>query len=44
MSSTLFVGGQYELPEQDLNMPNLERIGDVYYPDGTHALRIVGLK
>jgi 4-amino-4-deoxy-L-arabinose transferase-like glycosyltransferase len=42
--STIFVGGQYELPEQDLNIPNLERISDIYYPNGTLALRAVGLR
>lgn len=44
-SSTLFIGGQYELPESDLRTtPNLERISDIAFPNGTHALRIVGLK
>ena len=43
--STLFIGGQYELPELDLQTtPNLERISDIVFPNGTHALRIVGLK
>ena len=41
----LFIGGQYELPEQDLvGIPGLSRISDINYPDGTHALRIVGIK
>jgi len=45
LTSTLFVGGQYELPEKDLlPLPNLERIADITYPNGAHALRIVGLK
>lgn len=44
-SSVLFVGDQYELPEQDLvDISHLEKIGDITYPNGTHALRIVGLK
>jgi hypothetical protein len=43
-SSTLFVGNQYELPAQDMNPPNLVNIDELYYPDGSHALRIVGLK
>jgi 4-amino-4-deoxy-L-arabinose transferase-like glycosyltransferase len=35
LKSTLFVGGQYELPEQDLTtVENLVRIGDVKYPSG----------
>ena len=43
-SSTIFVGDNYELPEQDMNPVNLVRLGDVYYPNGKHALRIVALK
>lgn len=43
-SSTLFVGDQWELPEQDMNPTNLVRLGEVSYPDGSHALRIVGLQ
>lgn len=44
MTSTLFVGDKYELPEQDMNQVNVVRLGEIYYPDGAHALRIVGLK
>ena len=45
LTSTLFIGGQYELPEKDLQITqNLERIADITYPNGAHALRIVGLK
>ncbi|MEK7101314.1 MAG: hypothetical protein AAB860_00030, partial [Patescibacteria group bacterium] len=45
LTSTLFIGGQYELPEKDLQTtPNLERIADITYPNGAHALKIVGLK
>ena len=45
LSSTLFVGGQYELPESDLQTtPNLERVSDITYPGGAPALKIVGLK
>lgn len=43
-SSTIFVGDQYELPQQDMNPPNLVRLGEIEYPNGLHALRIVGLK
>ena len=45
LTSTLFIGGQYELPEKDLQTTlNLERIADIIYPNGAHALKIVGLK
>ncbi|MBI2008738.1 hypothetical protein HYS82_03735 [Candidatus Amesbacteria bacterium] len=43
-SSTIFIGDQYELPEQDMNPPNLVRLGEIKYSNGLHALRIVGLK
>ena len=43
-SSTIFIGNQYELPKQDMNPANLVRLGELYYPDGSHALRLVGLK
>jgi len=43
-TSTLFVGDQYELPEKDMNPVNLVRLGELKYPNGSHALRIVGLK
>ncbi len=44
LSSTLFVGNQYELPETDLqSTKNLKRISEINYPDGTSDLRIVGL-
>ncbi|MEK9201213.1 MAG: hypothetical protein AAB909_04555, partial [Patescibacteria group bacterium] len=43
-TSTIFVGDQYELPEQDLNPANLVRLGEIEYPNGLHGLRIVGLK
>lgn len=43
--NTLFVGGQYELPEKDINsMPDLIRLGDVNYANGMTALRIAGTK
>ncbi len=42
--STIFVGNQYELPEQDMNPAHLVRLGEIEYPNGLHALRIVGLK
>jgi len=42
-SSALFIGGQYELPESDLNQPGLERIAEITYPNGDPALRIVGI-
>lgn len=42
--STLFVGTALELPEQDLpTVKNLTQIGDIDYPDGQAALRIVGI-
>lgn len=43
-SSTIFVGDNFELPEQDMNPVNIVRLGEVYYPNGKHALRIVALK
>ena len=43
-TSTLIVGNQYELPDQDMNPPNLVRLGEIYLPNGIHALRVVGLK
>ncbi|TSC88438.1 MAG: hypothetical protein G01um101416_106 [Microgenomates group bacterium Gr01-1014_16] len=43
-TSTIFVGDQYELPQQDMNPPNLVRLGEIEYPNGLPALRIVGLK
>jgi 4-amino-4-deoxy-L-arabinose transferase-like glycosyltransferase len=43
-SSTIFVGDNFELPEQDMNPINLVRLGEVYYPNGKHALHIVALK
>jgi hypothetical protein len=43
-TSTIFVGNQYELPDQDMNPINLVRLGEIYYPDGSHALRLIGLK
>ena len=43
-NSTIFVGDNYELPDQDMNPVNLIKLGEVYYPNGKHALRIVALK
>src|SRR3989344_1788176 len=42
--STIFVGDQFELPEKDMNLANLIRIKEVFYPNGEHALRIVALQ
>ncbi len=42
--STIFVGNQFELPEIDMNPSHLVRLGEIEYPNGLHALRIVGLK
>jgi 4-amino-4-deoxy-L-arabinose transferase-like glycosyltransferase len=42
-SDALFIGGQYELPEKDLSFPGVRRVADIYYPNGSHALRIVGI-
>ena len=39
---TLFIGGQYELPENDLNQPGLLRLGDIKYPNGELGFRLVG--
>ena len=45
LDHTLFVGGQYELPEADLSgVPNLVRLGGIKYPDNTVGLKIVGIK
>ncbi len=45
LTSTLFVGGQYELPEQDLaTVEGLVRLGDVKYPSGDVGLRVVGIQ
>src|SRR3989344_429879 len=41
---TLFVGNQYDLPDQDMKPPNLVRLGEIEFPDGLPGLRIVGLK
>lgn len=44
LSSTLFIGNQYELPEIDLHdIDNLKRISEIHYPDGSSDLRVVGL-
>jgi hypothetical protein len=43
-SSTLFIGDQYELPEQDLQTTNnLIRVSEVKYPNGSPGMTIVGL-
>lgn len=39
--NAIFVGDEYELPEKDLQIPNLVRLGDVNYPNGTVGLRLV---
>lgn len=45
LTSTLFVGTQFELPEQDLEtVDNLVRVGDINYLNGDSALRIVGIQ
>lgn len=42
LNSTLFVGGQYELPESDLDQtPNVKRIGVINYPNNTVGLKVV---
>lgn len=43
-SDALFIGGQYELPEKDLNFTGAQKITDIYYPNGSHALRVVGIE
>lgn len=43
LTSTLFIGDQYELPEKDLNITGLTRLDDIYYPNGQHALRVVAI-
>lgn len=45
LASTLFVGGEYELPDQDISQTegvNLNAV--INYPNGKPALKIVGLK
>ena len=44
LTSTLFIGGQYELPEKDLNIPGIEGFADINFPNGQIALRAVGLR
>lgn len=41
-SRVLFIGGQYELPENDLNQPGLSHLGDIKYPNGELGFRLVG--
>lgn len=44
LSSTIFVGDQYELPEKDLiTTPLLKRMGYIDYPNGSPALKLVAL-
>lgn len=43
-TSTMFIGNESDLPAQDMNPENLIKIKDVYYPDKTHALRVVALQ
>lgn len=43
-ASTIFIGNESDLPSQDMNPLNLIKIKDVYYPDKTHALRVVALQ
>jgi 4-amino-4-deoxy-L-arabinose transferase-like glycosyltransferase len=40
----IFVGDEYELPEKDLQINNLQRLGDINYPSGQIALRAVAIK
>lgn len=40
-SDSLYVGGLYELPEQDLIIPDLVRLGDIKLPNGETYFRIV---
>jgi 4-amino-4-deoxy-L-arabinose transferase-like glycosyltransferase len=42
-TQTMFIGGQYELPEKDLDFAGVNRLSDIIYPNGSLALRIVGL-
>ncbi len=45
VKSAILIGDQYELPESDLQtIPNLTPLGEVKYPNGAPALRLVGLK
>ena len=41
--SAIYIGDQYELPEKDLNLPNLVRLGEINYPNGAPALKAIGL-
>jgi len=42
LPGTLFIGGQYELPENDLNQTGIVRLGDIKYPNGGLGFRLVG--
>lgn len=43
LPSTLFVGDEFSLPETDLQVsPNLIRVGEVNYPNGDSALKLIG--
>jgi len=42
--STIFIGDQYELPDKDLNISNLLHLGEINYPNGQLALKVVAIK
>lgn len=45
LKSAILIGDRYELPESDLQtVPNITYLGEVKYPNGAPALRLVGLK
>ncbi len=41
LTNTLFVGDQYELPEQDLDATVI-KLSEIVYPNGAPALKVVG--
>lgn len=45
LTSTLFVGGEYELPESDVAQTGMAvKLGQINYPNNTVGLRVVGVK
>lgn len=42
--NTIFIGDQFELPEVDLTQPNLVRLSDIKYPNGSLGWKVVELK
>jgi len=42
-NNTVTIGDEYELPDNDLNIPGLIRLADVNYPNGQPGLKIVAI-